>query len=58
MNPGDTFTHNGILFTVTSVPESDTVKARGQKTIVDPDEDSPNTIMQEIICIKESDITP
>ena len=33
MNIGDTFTHNGIEYTVVSKPTADSVKGRGLKSI-------------------------
>lgn len=58
MTPGDTFTHNGVEYTVSSIPEPGVVKAMGMKTIVDPDPGHPDNVMPAMICIAEVDITP
>ena len=55
---GDTFTHNGVLYTVSSIPEPGVVKAMGMKTTVDSDPRRPSSEMPQMICIAEGDITP
>lgn len=60
MNVGDTFTHNGVTFTVTEVPEEGTVK--GVAEVNDSDapktEGGPMGKRLQRICIKEADIQP
>jgi hypothetical protein len=58
MSVGEKFTHNGIEYTVSSIPEPGVVKAMGFKTIVDPDPGHPDSVLPDMICIAEGDITP
>jgi len=58
MNIEDTFVHNGLEYTVVSIPEEGRVNGRGQRTIVDSSPEVPDRIMYEMISILVVDITP